>query len=345
MKLRGKKLENFGEPLFVAEIGQNHDGSIEKAKKMITAAGELGCNYVKFQCWDKDSLFIKSFYKDKPGDPYLKTKSLEETLDMLSLSRENVEELVQYSREQKIGFVSTPVAEKYVDLLVSKDVDFLKIASFDLNNHQLLSYAASQGKPIVLSTGLATVQEIEDAIQVIYKASNRELMLLHCAAVYPPKDENVNLNNIDLLRDYFGLPVGFSDHTVGFSMALAAIAKGACLIEKHFTLDNTIASGDHPISADPEQMKVIVEQGRRIRTTLGSYRRDLSKDDLEYRAILRRSIVSRRAIRAGEVITADMIDYKRPGTGIQVCEAQYVLNRKARRDIPANVLINWDDLQ
>lgn len=345
MKLRGKKIKIFNEPLFVAEIGQNHNGSIEVAKELVLKAKEIGCDYAKFQCWDKDSLFIESFYKNKPGDDYLNTKNLEETLDRLSLSSNDLDEIIAFCKKVDIGFVSTPVSKAYVDLLVEHDVDFIKIASFDLNNFPFLKYAASKGKPIVLSTGLGTLQEIEEAIETIFSTGNKYLALLHCAAAYPPKDENINLNNIDLLRDYLGLPVGYSDHSKGYSVCLSAIAKGACIIEKHFTLDNTIASGDHPISANPEEMRIIVEEGKRIYTALGQYKRIISDEDKEYKKTLRRSVVSGRDIKAGEIITMDMIDLKRPGTGIQINELSYLLNKKAKRNIHANELITWDDVE
>ncbi len=345
MKLRGKEIKNFGEPLVVAEIGQNHNGSIKIAKDLILRAKEAGCDYVKFQCWDKDSLFVESFYKDKAGDDFLKTKNLEETLDLLSLNRDNIEEIIECCRNAGIGFVSTPVSNAYVDLLADNDVDFIKIASFDLNNLGFLEYVASKGRPIVLSTGLGTLQEIEEAVNTIFSTGNRDLVLLHCVAAYPPKDENVNLNNIDLLRDYFELPVGYSDHTTGFTTCLAAIAKGACIIEKHFTFDNSIVSGDHPLSADPDEMKVIVEEGKRVSTALGQYKRILSDDDKKYKQILRRSIVSVRNIQKGEIISMDVIDFKRPGTGIQIGELPYLLNRKAKRNIHENEIITWDDVE
>lgn len=343
MRLRGKEIRNFNEPLFIAEIGCNYDGDIEMAKKLISKAKEIGCDYAKFQSFDKDSLFIKSFYKHNPGD--LKAETLEDTLDRLSLSDNDLDMIMRFCKKVDIGFASTPVSNVFVDSLVDRDVDFIKIASFDLNNLPFLRYAASKGKPIFLSVGLGTLQEIEEAVETIFSTGNKELVLLHCAAAYPPKDENINLNNIDLLRDYFKLPVGYSDHSKGYSVCLATIAKGACVIEKHFTYDNSIESGDHPISANPQEMKIIVEEGRRIYTALGQYKRIISDEDIKHRKILRRSVVSCRNINKGEKITMDMVDFKRPGTGIQINEMPYLLNRKLKRNINSNELISWDDLE
>lgn len=342
VKLRHKEIGNFKEPLFIAEIGCNYDGDIELAKKLIYQAKEIGCDYTKFQSFDKDSLFIQSFYKNNPGD--ISTENLEQTLDRLSLKSTDLSQFYDTCRKANIGFASTPVSKAFVDSLISFDVEFIKIASFDLNNIDLLRYAASKGKPIILSVGLGTLQEIEEAIEAIFSTGNKDIVLLHCAAAYPPKDENIHLNNIDLLRDYFQLPVGFSDHTKGFSVCLAAIAKGACVIEKHFTYDNTLVTGDHSISANAEELKIIVDEGKRIYRALGQYKRIISDDDIEFKRILRRSIVSSKNINKGDRITNDMIDFKRPGTGIQINEMPYLLGRKVNRDIPSNELIFWTDL-
>lgn len=345
MKLRGKEVKNFADPIIVAEIGQNHNGVTEKVDELILTAKEIGCDYAKFQCWDKDSIFIKSFYENKPGDDYLKTKDLEDTLDQLSLDNDKMKRAADFCKNAGIGFVSTPVDKSYVDFLIEQDPDFIKIASFDLNNLPLIKYAASRCKTIVLSVGLGTLQEIEEAIDAVYSAGNEEIILMHCVAAYPPKDEDINLNNIDLLRDYFGLPVGYSDHSKGFAVSLAAIAKGVCMLEKHFTLDNTVASGDHPISANPQEMKIIVSEGKRINSALGSYKRTLSSDDFKYRKILRRSIVSKGKLDKGQVITEENIAFKRPGTGIQINELPYLLGKKAKCEISSDELIQWKDVE
>ncbi len=345
MRLRGKEINNFKEPLFVADIGQNHDGSIDRAKELVLKAKQAGCDYAKFQSWDKDSLFIESFYKNKPAEEHIDAKDLEEQLDIESLKNDDFAKLVKFCKEVDIGCITTPVSNAYVDMLVENDVDFIKIASFDLNNLEFLRYAASKGKPIFLSTGLSTLQEIEEAINTIFSAGNKELVLLHCIAVYPPKDKDLNLNNIDLPRNYFGLPVGFSDHSIGVSIPLGAIAKGACVIEKHFTYNSLIPSGDHPVSADPEQMETIVKEGKRINIALGRYKRVLSDDEKKLKSVLRRSIVSAVNINKGEPISKDMIEYKRPGTGIQIEELPYLLNRKAKKNIAANKLILWKDVE
>jgi len=343
MNLRGKKISNCGEPFIIAEIGCNYDGNIEIAKKLILKAKEIGCDCAKFQSFDKDSLFTKSFYDNNAGD--LPGETLAETLDRLTLTNSEIDDLISFCKKVDIGFASTPVSNVFVDTLASRDVEFIKIASFDLTNLPLLKYAASKGKPIILSVGLGTLQEIEEAVDAIFSTGNKDLALLHCSAAYPPKDEYINLRNIRLLRDYFGLPIGYSDHSKGYSVCLAAIAQGACIIEKHFTLDNTNETGDHPISANPEEMKIIVTEGKRIYTALGQYKRIISEQDEEYKNMLRRSVCTIKEFKKGDKITADALTFKRPGTGIQIHEVPYILNRTVKKDISADELLAWEDLE
>jgi N-acetylneuraminate synthase len=223
-------------------------------------------------------------------------------------------------------------------------VPFFKVASMDLNNLSFLEYIAEKGKTIILSTGMGSLAEIETAINIIYDTGNEEVILLHCIAVYPPEDKIINLRNIEMLNKTFSIPVGFSDHTIGTSIPLAAITLGAKVIEKHFTLDKTMPGWDHAVSANPEEMKIIVEEGEKIITALGKYTRVISKVEINQRNSFRTSIVSKQKLRKGEVMKESKLNFKRPGTGIRPDEVKYILGRKVNKDINEDEIIKWEDL-
>jgi N-acetylneuraminate synthase len=191
---------------------------------------------------------------------------------------------------------------------------------------------------------MGSLAEIETAINIIYDTGNEEVILLHCIAVYPPEGKIINLRNIEMLNKTFSIPVGFSDHTIGTSIPLAAITLGAKVIEKHFTLDKTMPGWDHAVSANPEEMKTIVEEGGKIITALGKYTRVISKVEINQRNSFRTSIVSKQKLRKGEVIKESKLNFKRPGTGIRPDEIKYILGRKVNKDINKDELIKWEDL-
>ncbi len=198
---------------------------------------------------------------------------------------------------------------------------------------------------MIISTGMATLGEIEQAVETVRAQGNEQIVLLHCVSIYPPEPETIHLRNMATLRDAFDVPVGFSDHTLGTSIPLAAIALGACVIEKHFTLDKDMAGWDHAISADPAEMRTIVEEGLTVFQALGSTSRTVSEAELEKRRQFRRSLVARRSLPAGHVIVEDDLDAKRPGTGIAPDEIRYVLGRKLADDVEEDQVIRWEDLQ
>lgn len=332
------------EPYIIAEIGANHNGDIKLAKEMIDKAKECNCDAVKFQSWTKYSLFTKNFYKkqNKFTDKYFGT--LEEMVENFSLSKEEHIILKEYCDDKKITFFSTPFSFKEVDMLDELKVPFFKVSSMDLNNLSFLKYIAEKGKTIILSTGMGSLAEIETALNAFYEAGNKEVILLHCIAIYPPDDKIINLRNIKMLNKIFSIPVGFSDHTIGTSIPLAAITLGAKVIEKHFTLDKTMPGWDHAVSANPDEMKVIVEEGKRIITALGEYRRVVSKQEKKQIESFRRSVVTKRKIKEGEILQEADLDFKRPGTGIRPDEIKYILGRKVNKDIDEDELIKWEDL-
>jgi N-acetylneuraminate synthase len=338
-----------GQPTFIiAEIGANHNGDMALAKKMIDVAKQIGCDAVKFQSWDT-SLFSQEVY-DKNyflGDDYRNRSdyTLKQIVDEFALDDGQLRELNAYCREKDIVYSTTPFSVPQLEQLLAVDPPYVKIASMDVNNPRLLKAAGESGRTILLSTGFATLAEIDRAIGWIEATGNRNIVVLHCVALYPPDDREVNLNNMDMLRRTFGYPVGFSDHTLGSEIALAAIAKGAVVLEKHFTLDKSMFGWDHHMSADPAEMTAIARGRDRIAAALGSERRMPGRRELERRAEYRRSIVSARAIAAGKVIGEDDVDLRRPGTGIEPPLLPLVVGRRAARDIPADTVLKLSDLE
>jgi len=341
-----KEVYNFCKPYVIAEIGANHNGDMALAKQMIDAAITSGCDAVKFQSWSKTSVASKSEYEANTVFTDSKKKhfgSLEEMVEKYYLRKEQHFELRDYCIEKGIDFSSTPFNNDEVDLLNDLGVQFFKVASMDINNLPLLRYMSKFDKPIVLSTGMATIGEIEQAIKTIENQGNNKISILHCIAIYPPDNSDINLNNIKMLQDTFEYPVGFSDHTIGFSIPLASVALGACIIEKHFTTDKELPGWDHEISANPEEMKVIVDGAKDIYESLGKNRRIVSSAEQEKKKKFRRSIVINADVKKGEVLTEENLSFKRPGTGIPPDEMKYVLGKTLKVDCDFDHILTKED--
>lgn len=332
------------EPYVIADIGANHNGDMNLAKKMIDELVNIGCHAAKFQSWTKQSLFSKGFYREKSQFVDEKFGTLEQMVEKFSLSKDDHIELKEYCDRNKITFCSSSFSFEEVNMLDELDVQFFKVASMDLNNLRFLKCIAKKGKPIILSTGMGTLSEIDKALNLIFQTGNKEVIILHCISIYPPKDDIINLNNMFMLKETFGLPVGFSDHTIGTSISLAAIAMGAKIIEKHFTLDKNLPGWDHKVSANIEDMKVIINEGKRIIKAKGNYARFVSNDEIEQRKSYRRSAVAKQHKKKGSVLLDCDIDFKRPGTGIKPDELKYIIGRKLKRNIKEDEFINWEDL-
>ncbi len=341
------EVKEFGKPYVIAEIGANHNGDMELAKKMIDIAKECGADCVKFQSWTKESIFSKKVYGDNffLRDDYRNRTdyTLEQIVDKYHIGIQQHRDLKAYCDKVGIDFASSPFSKAEVDLLVDElDVPFVKVASMDLNNTPFLKYIASKGKPVVLSTGLCGIADISDAVTTLKDNGCDNIFVLHCVSIYPPKDEQVNLNNIDLLRMAFGLPTGYSDHTLGIIAPIMSISKGVCIIEKHFTLDKNMVGWDHKVSANPEELKAICEAAVHGYLMLGSHQKIVNEDQ-ERREAFQRSIVAARRIRKGEIITEADIDYKRPGTGIPPKFYQFVIGKEAKRDIEFDEILQMSD--
>lgn len=337
----------FEKPYIIAEIGSNHNGDMNLAKKMIDEAKRCGADCVKFQSWSKDTIFSEKVYQDNYflKDDYRNRTdyTLKEIVDEYSINREDHYLLNEYCKKVGIDFNSTPFSKSEVDLLVDElDVPFIKIASMDLNNIPFLTYVAGRGKPVVISTGLCGLADVSDAVECLQKNGCQKIILLHCVSIYPPADDMVNLNNIDMLRNTFGCKVGYSDHTIGTVAPLLAMAKGVCIIEKHFTLDKSMVGWDHKVSANPEELKVICNAAKVGYKMLGSYQKIVNEDE-ERRNAFKRSIVAARKIKCGEIITEDDIDFKRPGTGIEPKYYSFIVGRRATRDIQKDCILSRED--
>lgn len=350
IKLTNKReVYNFCKPYIIAELGSNHNGDMELAKKLIIQAKEAGADCVKFQSWSKDTIFTKKKYEDNYfiADDYRDRTdyTLEEIVEAYSISEEELLEMKKFADELGIDCTSTPFSKKEADFLIDKlDSPFIKVASMDLNNYPFLEYLAKKNRPMVIATGLSELYEIDKAVKTIENAGNKNIIILHCVSTYPPVDSDVHLNNIKtLMTTYPEYPIGFSDHTLGTAIPLASVALGVCLIEKHFTLDKNMEGWDHKVSATKEEMEIIVEGSKRINEAMGSFRITATETE-EKKQEFRRSIVLTRDMKKGEIISYEDIDYKRPGTGIKPEMTDFVIGRTVNKDLKYDHILTKEDI-
>ncbi len=347
MKIGNREIKDFDVPYIIAELGSNHNGDMDLARKLIDSAKACGCDAVKFQSWTPASLIAKEEYdrNQKYNDsPKKHFGSLKEMCEKYYLRPQQHEELKRYCDKVGITFCSTPFAYDEVEMLEKLNVPFFKIASMDVNNLLLIEYVAKKNKPVLLSTGMATLAEIEKAVQTIEKTGNKQIILLHCISIYPPVYEDIHLNNLAMLRQTFGYPVGFSDHSKGVVIPLMSVGLGSCVIEKHFTLDKDMAGWDHEISSDPQEMKVIVQESRNVIAALGSHRRIVGAAEQSKKIKFRRSIVAKKDMKEGTAVDLNDLVFKRPETGICPDETRYVVGRKLKRNIAQDEVLKWEDL-
>ena len=337
----GHTIRDFGQPYFVAEVNTSHYGKMETAKEMINAAVSIGCNCVKFQSWSAESLYSKTYFDENPFAKRMVSR--------FSFSEEHLKELAGYCKEKKISFASTPYSEKEVDFLTEVcNVPYIKIASMDLDNHRFLKYIAEKRVPIVLSTGMSTMEEIERAVKFLKQEGVCELCLLHCISVYPPERKDIHLNNILGLRErYPDIPIGFSDHSIGSEMSIAAVAMGAALIEKHLTLDSKKIGMDNQMAMEPEDMQRMIKSCNHVYEAAGERERILSEAELNQKIKMRRSIIAAVDIKKGTVLKEEMLGAKRPATGIPLEKMDQLIGSTVNRDIQADTIIypedvNWD---
>ena len=338
----GNKVIGPGQPVFViAEAGINHNGDLKLARALIDVAVEAGADAVKFQTFRADRLATP----DAPKAEYqLQTTGNDESqfemLRRLELSAGAHRELQAYCHERGIIFLSTPFDEEAVDLLDELGVPAFKISSGDLTNLPLLEHVASKGKPVILSTGMSELSELIEAVSVLNTAGCENPVLLHCVSNYPADPSEVNLRAMQTMRSAFDVPVGFSDHTEGIDVAIAAVALGACVIEKHFTSNRALPGPDHRASLEPAELRELVRSIRRVETALGNGRKVPTASELKTAKVARRSLVAARDIPAGTTLERDMVVMRRPGTGLSPSALTTVLGLRAVRDITAGTLLD-----
>lgn len=326
----------------IAEAGINHNGSVTNAKKMITAASEAGADAVKFQTFKSEEVISK--YAPKAEYQKATTDADESQLDMakkLELSKSEFEELVLYCREKDIIFLSTPFDFDSIDFLNELGLDTFKIPSGEITNLPYLRKIGHLAKKVILSTGMANLGEIEDTLDIIVKAgcSKENITVLHCNTEYPTAMEDVNLLAMNTIKKAFNVNVGYSDHTLGIEVPIAAVALGAKVIEKHFTLDKNMSGPDQRASLDPVELELMVRAIRNIEKAMGDGAKKASPSELRNRPIARRSIVARRYIRMGEVFSEENLAAKRPGTGVSPMYWDEILGRTAQRDYEKDSMI------
>jgi N,N'-diacetyllegionaminate synthase len=339
------RLIGQGEPVFiVAEAGVNHNGKVELGKKLVDAAKVSGADAVKFQTFRVHKVVTryaeKADYQKRAGPK----ESQYEMLRKLELSSQDIKKLFDYAKQRHIIFLSSAFDEESVDLLDRLGVCAFKVASGEITDFPLLRYIAEKKKPVILSTGMSTYEEVKEALATLRKGGIKEIVLLHCITSYPARIEESNLRTIETLRNRFRLPVGFSDHTESIAVPVAAAALGAVVIEKHFTLSKNLPGPDHRASVEPSEFKQMVTAIREVEKSLGDGEKRLTAEEKEIKKAARRSIVARVRIPNGTVIREDMLDFKRPGTGLRPGELGKVVGKKAKKSIEADELITFDKL-
>ncbi len=335
-----------GQPCFIiAEAGVNHNGDANLAKKLIDVAKEVGADAVKFQTFKAEEVMTQNAQK---AEYQKETTGAEESqFDMikkLELTERDFEDLFAYAREKGIIILSSPFDKGSVDLLDELGVPAFKVASGEITNFPLLKHIARKKKPIILSTGMSTLGEVEEALKIIREEGVEEIVLLHCVSCYPAKIGDMNLKAMETLRQAFALPVGLSDHTIGITMPIVAVALGACVIEKHFTLDKNLPGPDHRASLEPEELQQMVRAIRDVGKAMGNGIKEPTEEEEKNKKVARRSIVAKVDILEGTIITEEMLGIKRPGTGIEPKYIEEIAGATTKVDIKRNGRITWSKI-
>ena len=341
----GERVIGEGHPAFViAEAGVNHNGDIELGRTLIAEAKKAGADAIKFQTYKAGKLATRTAprYWFEPDDPH--GSQFDSFAQLDRFGEEEHRELFRYAREVGILCFSTPFDEDAVDMLDELGVPGYKIASADLTDFPLLEKVARTGKPVILSTGVANVGEVSEAVDLIRHLGTDQIGLMQCTLQYPCEFENANLRMMLHLKSVFpDIPIGLSDHTLGIAIPQAAVALGATIIEKHYTIDKKLpGSPDHHMSVDPKDLREMMESIRAIEKAMGSYEKRVVEAEKPAHTFARRSVVSSREIPRGTHITRDMLTFKRPGTGIYPKLVDVVVGRIARQDIPEDTVITWE---
>lgn len=330
----------------IAEAGVNHNGRLDLAYQLIDVAKDAGVDAVKFQTFKAENvvsrLADKAEYQKKTTDS---DKSQLEMIKKLEISFEDFVKLKKYCDKKGIMFLSTPFDNQSIDFLYDL-VDIYKIPSGEIINYPYLKHIAVKNKPIIMSTGMANLGEVEEAINTIREVNSKaKISLLHCTTNYPTPYEEVNLKAMQTLAAAFKLPVGYSDHTLGIEVPVAAVAMGAKIIEKHFTLDKKLPGPDHKASLEPDELKKMIKAIRNIEMTLSDGIKKPNKSEAEIMKVARRSLITTRDIRAGEIIKESDIAIKRPGTGIMPKFKEIIIGMKLVNDIRQDEPFRWENFK
>ncbi len=334
----------------IAEAGVNHNGDFDKAKKLIEVAAEAGADIVKFQTFKAEKLVSSSAKKAK----YQKTNFAESDdsqlnmLKKLELPFEWHQDLIEYAKSLKIQFASTGFDEESIDLLESLGQSFFKIPSGEITNLPYLEHIASKNKPTILSTGMADMNEISEAIDALINSglSKDHITVLHCNTEYPTPMEDVNLKAMLQIGNDLGVKIGYSDHTLGIEVPIAATALGATVIEKHFTLDRNLPGPDHLASLEPKELKAMVQAIRNIEKAIsGNGIKSPSNSESKNIIVARKSLILNKDLVAGTLITKDHLEIKRPGNGISPMKIKEVIGKELKTDMPKEAILQWKDLK
>ncbi len=342
----GSRKVGPAEPCYIiAEAGVNHNGDLGLARQLVTVAARAGADAVKFQTFKANQLATlqapKARYQQAATD---ENESQYEMLKKLELHREGHHLLAQQCAADHITFLSTPFDEGSTDVLAEMGVPVFKIPSGELTNLPFLKYTAAYGKPMIVSTGMAELPEIAAAVDTIRNTGNEDILLLHCVSSYPAAPEDVNLRAMATMRREFSLPVGFSDHTMGIEVALAAVSLGACVIEKHFTINVNLPGPDHKASLEPGDLTALIKGIRTVESAFGDGIKRPTGSEIDTRAVARKSLVAARDLAAGTVLTKDMIAIKRPGTGMPPSQRAELVGMTLKAAVRAGTLLSTEIL-
>jgi len=346
VEVAGRRIGEGHSCFIIAEAGVNHNGDVELAKRLVDAALEAGADAVKFQTW----LTEKVMTLDAPMAEYQihnlgKHQSQFAMAKELELSYDQFRKIKAHADRQGILFLSTPDEEDSADFLEQLGVPLFKIGSGEVTNSPYLQYVARKGRPVILSTGMSNLGEVEAAVRTMEEVGNRQLVLLHCVSNYPADPSSCNLRAMDTLTTAFGYPVGFSDHTNGIEVPVGAVARGACVIEKHITLDKTLTGPDHRASLEPREFADMVHAIRTIESALGDGIKRPVPSEIETKKVVQKSIVAARPMRAGEEIALPDLLLRRTAGGLPPAYLSLVIGRRTKCDLAANTSINLEMLQ
>ena len=337
IKINGRSIGD-GEPCFIiAEAGINHNGDMKLAKELIDVAKDANTDAVKFQTHLAEKEMLKGeITADYIGEPVY------DLIKRMEMSKEQHLELMDYCDKKGILFLSTGYCKEAIDILDELGMPLFKVGSGEITNLPLIEYIANKKKPMIVSTGMTTIEELKPSVEIIKKL-NGKVILLQCTSTYPTRYEDVFLKGIEELRKEFKVPVGFSDHSDGIFTSFAAVALGACVIEKHFTIDRNLPGPDHKASIEPHELRELVKGTRAIEDAMKNSK-NVVEDEKGVQQFARESVVSVDAIPEGTILTKEMISVKRPGTGIPAKNFNDIVGKKAKKAIKENSLIKWDDL-